>query len=94
MENYKHDKRIEQTLNSLEGIQRAEANPFLLTRVLEKMKSATVEWVKPVWVWRVAASFVIILMMNIVIGWYTSSGTPPLNNASESGYFSNHMYNY
>ena len=31
------NKRIEDTLNSLDGIQRAEANPFLYTRVQAKL---------------------------------------------------------
>lgn len=94
MENNQYHNKIEQTLNSLNGIQRAEANPFLLTRILEKMKSDRVNLVKPVWMWRVAASFILIIAINVAAGWYISNHTPSKNPSSESGYFSNHMYNY
>jgi hypothetical protein len=94
MENTKHHNRIEQTLKSLDTIQRAEANPFLLTRVLEKMKSNTIDRVKPVWVWRMTASFILIIAINITVGLYISGNSQPTNASTESGYFSNHLYNY
>jgi hypothetical protein len=33
------DKLVNDTLNSLEGVQRAEANPYLYTRIEQRMKN-------------------------------------------------------
>jgi hypothetical protein len=86
--------KIEETLNSLHGIQRAEANPFLLTRVLDKVQSGASGFVKPALIWQTAIVFIIILTLNIGIGMYSSNNTQKDHTSSEAGYFSNHQYNY
>jgi hypothetical protein len=39
-ENQEIDKRIEETLNSLDGMRRAEANPFLFTRIQARISQS------------------------------------------------------
>ena len=71
--NEKHDmdKRIEETLNSLEGMRRAEANPFLYTRIqarLGRSRSALEQIVlfagKPAFAFFV---LVIVLVTNLMV---------------------------
>jgi len=65
------DKRIEETLDSLNGIQRAEANPFLYTRVharLNQSRSVLEQAVlfagRPVFAFLV---LVIVLVTNLMV---------------------------
>jgi hypothetical protein len=53
------DQRIEDTLSSLDGLQRAEPNPFLYTRIRGRMQSHE----KPAyvsWAWAFALGLMII----------------------------------
>lgn len=45
------EKRVEEAMNSLDGIQRATANPFMFTRIAERMRQRNSPWEK-------AASFI------------------------------------
>jgi hypothetical protein len=94
MENNPYHIKIEEALNSLDGIKRAEANPFLVTRVLEKMKGPASSLVKPALIWKVAASLLLIVGLNISIGFYKLNHSTSAGNPTESGYFSNHLYKY
>lgn len=94
MKNQDFHTKIEETLNSLESIRRAEANPFLLTRVLEQMRCGAVELVKPSLIWQAALSFVLVIGINISIGMYSAKANSQTLGPAESGYFSNHQYNY
>ncbi len=86
--------KIEQTLQSIDHIERAAANPFLLTRVLEKMKKPVRIILRPKLIWQVAASLLLVLGLNIGIGWYSSNKKTNKVQSSENGYFTNHIYNY
>lgn len=86
--------KIEFTLNSLDGIKRAQANPYLYTRVMERLKYPAPGILKPMLVWQAAASMVIILGLNIAIGFYLFNNNNKVNQSTESGYFINHIYNY
>ena len=39
-EKHEIDKRVEETLNSLDGLRRAEANPFLYTRIQARISQS------------------------------------------------------
>lgn len=94
MENKDLYNKIEQTLNSLNHIERAEANAFLFTRVMEKMKQPVPGILKPLAVWQIATSMIIILGLNIGIGFYAFNKKTTSSQSTESGYFTNHIYNY
>lgn len=94
MENKDLHSRIEQTLGSIDGIQRAEANPFLFTRVMEKMKQPAPGIFKPMVIWQFATSMVVVLGLNIAIGLYVFNQPTSNTQTSGSGYFDNHIYNY
>ncbi len=72
MKNQEFHTTIEETLNSLDGIQRAEANPFLLTRVLEQMSTGMQNVVKPSLIWQASISLVVIISLNIAIGMFVT----------------------
>ncbi len=70
-EMHEMDRRVEETLNSLDGIRRAEANPFLYTRIrarLDKPRHAFERVVvlagKPAFAFLV---LVIVLVTNVVV---------------------------
>jgi hypothetical protein len=66
---------INEVMGSLEGIQPAEGNPYLHTRVLARLQKTTSRQpVKVKWVYAMASVFVVMLLLN-VMGWNTSSSS-------------------
>jgi|SRR5688572_33050210 hypothetical protein len=66
---------INEVMGSLEGIQPAEGNPYLHTRVLARLqKTPGRQPVKVKWVYAMASVFVVMLLLN-VMGWNTSSNS-------------------
>jgi hypothetical protein len=60
------DKKINEILNSLDGIQRAEVSPFLYSGIINKLKGH--EKIAPVKVvWLAAASLCLLFLLNIAI---------------------------
>jgi hypothetical protein len=62
-------QEIEKTLQSLDGVKRAEVNPFLFTRIKARMnKKGSWEWVSS-FVSRPAIAFAIVLLVMAINGW-------------------------
>jgi hypothetical protein len=61
-----NNRSIEQILQSLDGIQSAEANPFLATRLRERMKQAEKPLLSGRWGWRLAAVMTVVVVMNLI----------------------------
>jgi hypothetical protein len=59
------NKKIDEVLNSFEGIKSAEANPFLYNRILSKIQSSGKEYTPAKIIWLAAASFFLLLFLNI-----------------------------
>jgi hypothetical protein len=60
------DKKINEVLNSLDGIQRAEVSPFLYSGIINKLKVD--EKIAPVKVvWFAATSLCLLFLLNIAI---------------------------
>ena len=94
MENTDFQNKIESTLNSLDGVKRAEVNPFLFTRIIEKMKQPAPGILKPMLIWQAATTMIIVLGLNVAVGLYMFNNRTTANQPTESGYFTNHIYNY
>ena len=94
MENTDFHNKIESTLNSLDGMKRAEANPFMLTRIMEKMKQPAPGILKPMLIWQAASTMIIVLGLNIAVGLDMFNNKTMANQPTEGGYFTNHIYNY
>ena len=64
-----NNKEIEKILNSLEGIQKPEANPFLYEKVMNRLtgKEAAVVSMAPRVVWQAAACFAILIALNVFV---------------------------
>lgn len=62
------NNRVNETLNSLDGIQRATLDPALEAKILARMPSAKVKIIQlhPAFKWMAAACVVILLGINIV----------------------------
>lgn len=65
MENNNLEWKIEKTLNSLDGIQRADSNPFLYTRIKAAIDEQNAGWGKlaglfsrPAWALSISAGFI------------------------------------
>ncbi len=66
---------IDEVMGSLQGLQPAEGNPYLHTRVLARLQQNPARQpVKLKWVYAVATAFVVMLLVN-VMGWNTSFGS-------------------
>lgn len=59
------NKKIDEVLNSLDGIKSAEANPFLYSRILNKIQTSAKEYTPAKIIWLAAASFLLLLFLNI-----------------------------
>lgn len=63
---------IDEIMGSLQGIQPAEGNPYLHTRVLARLQQNPArQAVQVKWVYTVATAFVLMLLLN-VMGWNMS----------------------
>ena len=56
-------ERINEVMNSLDNIQRAEASPFLYDRIISKIHPRT-ERAAAKWVWLTTVSFILLLLLN------------------------------
>jgi hypothetical protein len=66
---YDIDKKVEETLKSLDGVNQAEPNPFYYTRLKARMEKELLQ-PKSVWGWTfkplyVYASLAIVLLINV-----------------------------
>jgi len=59
------EKRINEVINSLDGIRRAEASPFLYTRIMNKAEATAKEYTPLRLVWLAAASFAVLVFLNL-----------------------------
>ncbi len=57
--------KVEETLNSLDDLQRAEANPFLYGRIRNRLESYKEVISKPI-AWRMAIALGIVALVNII----------------------------
>ena len=94
----KKDQLINETLISFEGIQKAEADPFLYEKVMNKIqlrKKEAVVYVKN-YRWQLAAlSFLLILNSYFLLKNDTSTTKQNSNSSFANEYFgSNNTYNY
>jgi hypothetical protein len=66
---------MDEVLGSLQGMQAAEGNPHLHTRVMARLRQHTSRQpVQVKWVYAMAAVFTIMLLLN-VMGWTSSATT-------------------
>ncbi len=64
---------IDEVMGSLQGMQPAEGNPYLHTRVLARLQQTPArQAVQVKWVYAVATVFVLMFILNVV-GWNTFS---------------------
>ena len=57
-------EKVEETLHSLDGMQGAEANPFLYSKILNRLQRATSP-VQQQWAWRLVMALGIVAVANI-----------------------------
>jgi hypothetical protein len=72
--NDEQNKRIEDILRSLDGLQKAEANPFMATRIRNRLQQPPV--MSRAWSWRLALVMMVIVLLNMLtIRQFYFSGT-------------------
>ena|ERR1700758_2350289 len=87
------NKEIEKTLNSLNGIQKPEENPFFYEKVMLRLekKEAVIVSISPRVIWQAAACFAVLIALNIFV-WLRSSNNENFqsqnNNPIAQEYFS------
>jgi hypothetical protein len=57
-------QKIEDVLNSLDGLQPAAASPFLYSRIRNRMKSDA-PLLSLQWRWRLAVAMIVLLLLNL-----------------------------
>lgn len=58
-------QKIDETLNSLDGLRRAEAGPFLYGKIRNRLQTAN-EAVPQSLAWRMIAALVIVALLNVL----------------------------
>lgn len=76
-------KKIDEVLNSLDGIQRAEANPFLYGKIKSRIETAKHAVPQPM-VLRLAIALAIVIMLNLLTILQFNSGEKRINAGVES----------
>jgi hypothetical protein len=67
MNKMKIDEQIDKTLSSLDGMQRAQANPFLYQRIRQRLDTArSGTRIAPALAWRLAAACLLLLGLNVI----------------------------
>ena len=95
------NREIEKTLDSLDGISRAEGNPFFYDRVMNRIngKEAKVISLTPAILWQAAACFAVLIALNVLV--LSRSGNSQNLSAQETSnpvakeyfsYFSNDQF--
>jgi hypothetical protein len=76
------ERRIDETLDSLNGMERATASPWMYNKVLSKMKA---EKEVPViaYRWRMAAAAIVILLVNVATVVHMMTASQQNNNGIE-----------
>lgn len=93
------EKWINEIINSLDDVKSAEVNPFLYTKILQKIGSCNSEYTPMKLVWLAAASFALLLLLNFkVIKTSTSSSkktkTEVQTIANSYQLFNENTFNY
>lgn len=82
---YNNEEEVERTLQSLEGIKRAEPNPFFYTRLQARMEQKFVK--KTGWQWRpvyVYAALGLVLLLNFATIYTLTHTTTKKASAGDS----------
>jgi len=74
-------KKIEETLASLDGMQRAEANPFLYSKIRNRMQ-APAAFVPQNLAWRMVIALVVVALVNVFTIQHFSSAIPQTKNGA------------
>ena len=87
------EKWIEETMESLEGITRAQSSPLLYDRVISGLRNSQkrIIFFKPKNLWRIAAGLALLISFNVFsVHYYTKSHKEDHSqiNALASEYFS------
>lgn len=88
----KHSEEIEKTLNSLDGLQKAEMHPFLYEKIRHRMQNKGQSYYIPSrYSWKLASVVIVVLAMNIITWTRSSSNeksTEQKKNPIAQEYFS------
>jgi len=81
------EEQVQRTLASLDGIQRAAANPFLFTRIIARLHEEKKQWngvsrilTKPL---VVVGTLVIVIVANVLVYMQTDSAAPVSSSDNE-----------
>lgn len=87
------DKWVQQKLSSLDGIRRAEANPYLYEKIKNRLAVVTISYaIKPAIVWLSAACLAALISLNVLsISHFTRQNTLSNNNKAV---FANDYFSY
>jgi hypothetical protein len=59
------DNKIDEILNSLDGLQRAEANPFLWGKIRNRLENRQ-QFVPSTLAWKLAIALAVVVVMNLL----------------------------
>jgi len=78
-------QKVEETIASIDGLQRAEANPYFYDKIMQRIKSAPARVVtmKPSMIWTAAACLVLLFGINLFT-WIDYSKTTNYTNHTKT----------
>jgi hypothetical protein len=62
-----HKKQIDEVMDSLDGLKRAEPGPFIYSRILQRIEGNKKEYSTGRMVWLAAASFAVLIVLNYLV---------------------------
>lgn len=74
---------IDNTLDALDGMERAPIPEEIKTRILQNLKEESADKpTKPMFIWSIAAAIMLLIALNFATGWMIKTGTG--NETAES----------
>ncbi|MDF2436869.1 MAG: hypothetical protein K0Q95_1245 [Bacteroidota bacterium] len=61
------EKKIEEIMNSFDGMRRAQPSPFIYSKILQRIEGYNKEYSNTRLVWLAAASFAILIILNFLV---------------------------
>lgn len=67
---------IDNTLDALDGMERAPIPEEIKTRILQNLKEESANKpTKPMFIWSIAAAIILLIALNFTTGWMIKTGT-------------------
>lgn len=74
------DQWIKEIENSLSGLNLVEPNPYLFSKIMNKLEQRTVSVLSKKWLWLSLSAVLVLALLNLLIMLYLTNSFKPINS--------------